>query len=43
MKKKLKNSQMAVMLSQLKPILSQRDKIGYVAARNYRPSGLSRQ
>lgn len=27
---------MAVMLNQLRPILSHRDKIGYVAARNYR-------
>lgn len=36
MKQKLKNSTMAVMLSQLKPILSHRDKIGYIAARNYR-------
>lgn len=36
MKKKLKNAEMAVMLNQLRPILSHRDKIGYVAARNYR-------
>lgn len=36
MKKKLKNSQMAGMLNDLRPILSHRDKIGYIAARNYR-------
>lgn len=36
MKEKLKNSRMNVMLNQLKPLLSRRDKIGYVAARNYR-------
>lgn len=36
MKKTLKNAQMAGMLGQLRPILSHRDKIGYVAARNYR-------
>ncbi len=36
MKKKLKNAQMAAMLNQLRPILSHRDKIGYVAARNFR-------
>ena len=36
MKKKLKNSEMAAMLNQLRPILSHRDKIGYVAARNFR-------
>ena len=36
MKRKLKNAQMAGMLNQLRPILSYRDKIGYVAARNYR-------
>lgn len=36
MKKTLKNAQMAGMLSQIRPILSKRDKIGYVAARNYR-------
>lgn len=36
MKKKLKNAQMAGMLTQLQPILSHRDKIGYVAARNFR-------
>lgn len=36
MKQRLKNSQMSVMLQQLKPILSQRNKIGYIAARNYR-------
>lgn len=36
MKKTLKNSQMAEMLAKLRPILSHRDKIGYIAARNYR-------
>lgn len=36
MKKKFKNAEMAVMLNQLRPLLSHRDKIGYVAARNYR-------
>lgn len=36
MKKTLKNAQMAGMLNQLQPILSHRDKIGYVAARNFR-------
>lgn len=36
MKKTLKNAQMAGMLNELRPILSRRDKIGYVAARNYR-------
>ena len=36
MKKKLKNAEMAVMLNQLRPILSHRDMIGYVAARNCR-------
>jgi len=36
MKKTLKNSQMSGMLHQLRPLLSHRDKIGYVAARNYR-------
>ena len=36
MKKKLKNAQMVAMLNQLQPILSHRDKIGYIAARNYR-------
>lgn len=36
MKKTLKNAQMAGMLAKLQPILSHRDKIGYVAARNYR-------
>ena len=36
MKKKLKNAQMFAMLNQLQPILSHRDKIGYIAARNYR-------
>lgn len=36
MKQCLKNSQMAEMRHLLKPLLSRRDKIGYVAARNYR-------
>lgn len=36
MKKKLKNAQMAGMLNALRPVLSHRDKIGYVAARNFR-------
>lgn len=36
MKKKLKNSQMVIMLRSLEPLLSHRDKIGYVAARNCR-------
>ena len=36
MQKTLKNAQMAVMRNQLQPLLSHRDKIGYVAARNYR-------
>lgn len=36
MQKTLKNAQMAAMRNQLQPLLSHRDKIGYVAARNYR-------
>lgn len=36
MKKILKNAQMAEMLCRLQPLLSHKDKIGYVAARNYR-------
>lgn len=36
MTKTLKNSQMAAMLTQLRPLLSRRDKLGYIAARNYR-------
>lgn len=36
MKRMLKNSTMSEMLHQLQPILSHRDKIGYIAARNYR-------
>lgn len=36
MKKTLKNSEMDLMLRQLKPVLSQRNRIGYAAARNYR-------
>ena len=38
-KKKFKNAEMAVMLNQLRPLLSHRDKIGYVAARNFRILG----
>lgn len=41
MKKHLKNSQMAEMVHQLRPLLSHRDKIGYIAARNYRILGES--
>lgn len=37
MKKLLKkNSELVVMLNQLEPILAQRNKLGYVAARNFR-------
>jgi len=36
MKKILKNSVMNEMIHHLQPILSHRDKIGYIAARNYR-------
>ena len=37
MKKFLKkNSELVVMLHQLEPVLAQRNRIGYVAARNYR-------
>lgn len=36
MKKTLKNSEMTVMLHQLEPVLSQRNRLGYVAARNFR-------
>lgn len=36
MKKTLKNSKMVEMIRQLQPLLSRRDKIGYVAARNHR-------
>ena len=36
MKIRLKNSRMAEMLHQLRPLLSHRDMIGYVAARNCR-------
>lgn len=36
MKKILKNSKMVVMLNSLRPLLSHKDKIGYIAARNYR-------
>lgn len=39
MKNRLKNSQMAVMMANLQPLLSHRDKIGYIAARNYRILG----
>ena len=31
-----KNSELVVMLHQLEPVLAQRNRIGYVAARNYR-------
>lgn len=36
MKQVLTNAQMALMRRQLEPALKQRNKIGYVAARNYR-------
>lgn len=36
MKKTLKNSEMFLMQSQLEPLLSQRGKLGYAVARNYR-------
>ncbi len=36
MKKTLRNIEMAGMLAGLEPILSRRDRLGYVAARNYR-------
>lgn len=36
MKKILKNIKMMEMVYQLQPLLSHRDKIGYVTARNYR-------
>ncbi len=36
MKTTLKNSSMAEMLQQLQPLLSHRDMIGYVVARNFR-------
>lgn len=36
MKMKLSNIKMMEMLSELKPFLSRRDRIGYAAARNYR-------
>ena len=36
MKIKLNNARMMEMLHQLEPLLPRRDKIGYVAARNYR-------
>lgn len=36
MKKKMKNSRMVELLHSLEPVLSYRDKIGYIAARNYR-------
>lgn len=36
MKTILKNSQIAEKMRQLEPILSQRNRLGYVAARNYR-------
>lgn len=31
-----KNSELVIMLHQLEPVLSQRNRIGYLAARNYR-------
>ena len=31
-----KNSELVVMLHQLEPVIAQRNRIGYVAARNYR-------
>lgn len=36
MKKTLKNCQMVGMLHQLEPVLSQRNRLGYAAARNFR-------
>lgn len=36
MKQYLKNAQMMIMLNQLRPLLTRRDKLGYVVARNYR-------
>lgn len=36
MKKYLKNAQMVIMCQSLQSLLSRRDKIGYMAARNYR-------
>lgn len=36
MKSTYKNSEMVLMLQSLEPILTQRNKIGYIAARNYR-------
>ncbi len=36
MKNTYKNSEMVLMLRSLEPVLSQRNKIGYVAARNHR-------
>lgn len=36
MKKTLKNARMMEMLHQLQPLLSRRDRIGYIAARNCR-------
>ena len=36
MKKMLKNSEVFERLHSLKPLLSRRDRIGYIAARNYR-------
>lgn len=35
MKKMLKNSEVFERLHSLKPLLSRRDRIGYIAARNY--------
>lgn len=36
MKKLLKNSEVFMRLRSLEPLLSRRDKLGYIAARNYR-------
>lgn len=36
MKKLFKNSEMDIMRHQLEPVLAQRNRIGYAAARNYR-------
>jgi len=36
LKKCLKNAQIDIMLRNLQPLLSRRDKLGYIAARNYR-------
>lgn len=36
LKKQLKNSEMVVMVQNLRPLLQLRNKIGYIAARNFR-------